>query len=305
MNDSEDLNLDATQKREASNSLSRSDDTVAKGMSDTYCWLLVPYIDRAVDMKTVVWESVRISGGSESIVAKAAKKMIQNEALITKWAPALLLMELDSVLWKDTNHINIKKLWDYLCTYCYLPRLANYSVLEDAIRTGVNSTEYFALAAGVTDDRFIDLKYNQYVGMIDKSAYLVKIVDALKQMAADKNGEQPPVQPYTPILPPQPGVNPPPEVPPQPPIDIDPPQPKANTSKHFFLSAHLDNTRINRDVQRLVEEVIQHLTTQDGCAVEITLEVSATSNDGFSQPVVRTVSENCRTLKVNDFGFEN
>ena len=124
-------------------------------------------------------------------------------------------------------------------------------------------------------------------------------------MAADKNGEQPPVQPYTPILPPQPGVNPPPEVPPQPPIDIDPPQPKANTSKHFFLSAHLDNTRINRDVQRLVEEVIQHLTTQDGCAVEITLEVSATSNDGFSQPVVRTVSENCRTLKVNDFGFEN
>lgn len=76
-----------------------------------------------MDLKTIVWDSIRISGGADSIIAKGAKKMIQNEALITQWAPALLLMELNNLLWKDADHIEIKKLWDYLCTYCYLPRL--------------------------------------------------------------------------------------------------------------------------------------------------------------------------------------
>jgi hypothetical protein len=88
-------------------------------------------------------------------VAKAAQKMIQNEALITKWAPALLQMELDNLLWKDSDSLQISKLWEYLCTYCYLPRLANYEVLEDAIRVGVNSSEFFALAAGRSDERFM------------------------------------------------------------------------------------------------------------------------------------------------------
>ena len=111
--DSEDLNLDAAQNRETDNNLHRSDETVDLRIRETYCWSLVPYIDRSVDMKTIVWDRIRITGGNESIVAKSAKKMVQNEALITKWAPALLLMELDNILWKDTDSISVKRL-DYL-----------------------------------------------------------------------------------------------------------------------------------------------------------------------------------------------
>ena len=40
--------------------------------------------------------------------------MIQNEQIITKWAPVLLKMELDNLLWKDDNHIQVKKLWEYV-----------------------------------------------------------------------------------------------------------------------------------------------------------------------------------------------
>lgn len=298
--DSEDLNLDASQNRETDNNLVRSNDTVELRIKETYCWLLVPYIDRYVDMKTVVWDTTRISGGTDSIVSKAAKKMVQNEALITKWAPALLLMELDAVLWKDDNCISIKKLWDYLCTYCYLPRLSGYDVLEEAIRTGLNSTEYFALAAGFSENRFMDLRYNQFVGVIDRSEYLVKIMDALKQLATQKEPVPQPTQPGT-VPPANPsnhsgGNTPQPQTP-----AVQPQEPK---NRHFFMSAKLDNTRINRDVQRLVEEVIQHLTCLDDCNVEISLEVSASANDGFPQPTVRAVSENCRTLKIDNFGFE-
>lgn len=307
--DSEDLNLDAAQNRETDNNLSRSNDTVDLRMKESYCWLLVPYIDRSVDMKTIIWETMRISGGSDSIVSKAAKKMIQNETVITKWAPALLLMELDNLLWRDDDSIQVKKLWDYLCTYCYLPRLANYSVLEDAIRSGLNSTEYFAIAAGKTEQRFIDLKYNQHVGIIESSAYLVKTGAALKQIeieAKQRNQSQYPpggTQPQTfgesPGL--FPGIDTPGIEPPIPPIT---PQPEQRKNTRFYMSAELDTTRINRDVQRLVEEVISHLTSVDGCQIKVSLEVNAVVPNGMPQPTVRTVSENCRTLRIHSFGFE-
>ena len=302
--DSEDLNLDAAQNRETENNLKRSNDTVDLRIKEAYCWLLVPYIGRNADMKTILWDTIRISGGTESIVTKAAKKMAQNETLISKWAPALLLMELDNLLWRDKDSIAIKTLWDYLCTYCYLPRLANYEVLEDAIRTGINSTEYFALAAGTSEGRFLDLKFNQFVGIIDRSAYLVKVAAAQKQIAEELAAQ--------PISHTQPGsggsmpvdgtATPSISGPTDAPVAGDSAPVPTNT--HFYMSAELDTTRINRDVQRLVEEVISHLTSVDGAQVEVSLEVSLNAPGGLSQQIVRTVSENCRTLRVKDFGFE-
>ncbi|MDR2175946.1 MAG: hypothetical protein LBO82_08455 [Synergistaceae bacterium] len=310
--DSDDLNLDAAQNRETENNLNRSNRTVDDRIKEAYCWLLVPYIDRIADKKTIEWNTIRISGGSESIIAKAAKKMVQNEALITRWAPALLLMELDGVLWKESNDIQIKKLWEYLCTYCYLPRLADVNVLEETIRTGLNSAEYFAFASAFDGSRYIDLKFNQSVGAVEHSGYLVKVSAAQKQIADEERRQAESAQGTpgsdktvsdrtasasaaigsdgtvvtTTVIP---------EVP------LLQEQPK---NKRFYMSAQLDNTRVNRDVQRLVEEVITHLTAADGAEVEVSLEVNVKSPDGLSPQVVRTVSENCKTLKVKDFGFE-
>ena len=70
------------------------------------------------------------------------------------------------------------------------------------------------------------------------------------------------------------------------------------------MSADLDITRINRDVQKYVEEVIQHLTSADGVQVKVSIEVEAESNDGFTPQIVRTISENCQTMRVRDSGFE-
>jgi hypothetical protein len=294
--DSEDLNLDAAQNRETENNLRRSNETVDARIKEAYCWLLVPYIDKDVDMKTIIWKTIRISGGNEGIVTRAAKKMLQGEDVITQWAPTLLQMELNNILWRDSDNIAIKKLWEYLCTYCYLPRLANENVLEETIRTGLNSTEYFAFASGYDGTRYIDLKFNQYVGTIERSGYLVKVDVAQKQIA----DETKPIKP-DPIPDPRPGPGPDP----RPDPDPDPPPvvtiPK---NKHFYMSAQLDTTRIGRDVQKLVEEVINHLTSLDGAQVEVSLELNVKSPDGLSQQVVRTVSENCQALKVKTFGFE-
>lgn len=140
-------------------------------------------------MKTVIWDTDKLVG-MEPIVPKAAAKMIQNEQIITKWAPSLLKMELDNLLWKDDNHIQVKKLWEYLTTYCYLPRMANYSVLEATIRAGVASDESFAIASGINGERYSELKYNTTVLDVYPSDYLVKVIVALKQINQDMQAKQ-------------------------------------------------------------------------------------------------------------------
>lgn len=69
------------------------------------------------------------------------------------------------------------------------------------------------------------------------------------------------------------------------------------------MAAQLDATRINRDVQYLVEEVISHPT--NGSTVEVALEVNVQALDGLPVPIIRTIMENCRTLKVKNFGVDN
>jgi predicted AAA+ superfamily ATPase len=303
--DSEDLNLDAAQNRETDNNLRRSNETVDARIKEAYCWLLVPYIDKKIDMKTLVWETIKISGGNDSMITKAAKKMLQNEAVITTWAPALLLMELDNVLWKESDNIALKKLWEFLCAYCYLPRLSNETVLEDAIRMGLNSTEYFAFASGFDGTCYIDLKFNEYIGMIERSGYLVKAAVAQKQFAEEDAKRQADAAARAARTGGNVSVPANPDTPPGGSTSADtgnPPIPPKN--KRFFMSADLDTTRINRDVQKYVEEIIQHLISADGATVKVSLEVEAKTNNGFTQQTVRTISENCQTLRVRSSGFE-
>lgn len=304
--DKDDLNLDGNQIRETQQNLERSNSTIEQRLKETYSWLLVPIIDQYGDMKTVQWEITAIGGSGDGIVAKAAKKMIQGEQIITSWAPALLQMSLDELLWRDSNDISIKKLWEYLSTYCYLPRLASYGVLEDAIVKGMPSDEFFALAAGYNGRRYIDLKFNKTVFNINQSDLLVKPQVAMKQLIAEKdagnNGGQNGGQQGGSTVPgagtgnggTPTGNNGGNEV-----------VPSSPTNRHFYMSAVLDNTRVNRDVNNYLQEIIQHLMSLEGCNVELKLEVEAIKPDGIPTTTVRTVSENCRTLKVTDFGFDD
>ena len=49
----------------------------------------------------------------------------------------------------------------------------------------------------------------------------------------------------------------------------------------YFERIEIDPQRVNKDMNVIVEEVIERLTSQVGCEVEITLEVGAKKDDGF------------------------
>ena len=74
--------------------------------------------------------------------------------------------------------------------------------------------------------------------------------------------------------------------------------------KRFHGTVTLDATRVGRDASRVAEEVIAHLTGLVGARVAVTLEIEAQIPSGASDHIVRTVTENCRTLKFTNQGFE-
>ena len=58
-------------------------------------------------------------------------------------------------------------------------------------------------------------------------------------------------------------------------------------------------------MQKIADEVVQHLTSLNKGMVKVTLEIEAKEEDGIPDNVIRTVSENCKTLKFISQGFED
>ena len=74
--------------------------------------------------------------------------------------------------------------------------------------------------------------------------------------------------------------------------------------KRFHGSVTLDPTRVGRDAGRIADEVIAHLVGLMGSGVTVMLEIEAKIPNGTPDNVVRTVTENSRTLKFTSHGFE-
>ena len=295
--DADELNLDTHQRREALRGKDQSNETVRMRFNEAYCWLLVPTQN---ETDPIEWEAIRMPGPQENPVAKAIQKVQSDEQLISQWSPALLRMELDQWLWKEEPHISLKRVWECLATYLYLPRLCNSDVLLDTVKEGVQTQEYFGYADSVdADGRYAALQFggaSRSIYFNDQSV-IVKPDVALKQLQADEAPpepgpeiDDPPGPPYTPG---ENGRTTPPLAPPD-----SPP-------KRFYGSINLDPIRAARDAQQVIEEVIQHLTSLPNATVEVTMDIRATVSDSFPQDIVDIVRANCQTLKFTSQEFED
>ena len=284
------LNLDTQQRKQVASNLKRTDETVGIRLQETYSWLLTPVQPEATG--PVEWQASRIAG-QDNFYDRAARKLRQGEQLISQWSPDNLRIELDSYLWRDLSHVGIKQLWDYFARYCYLPRLFDQDVLIDAIRDGVGRLDApFGYATMVAQDgTYKGLTYRQLTSSIyfDDNAVIVRPEIAEAQLEADRPS------PPTSYLPPTPGGSSRRQL-------DEPPEPRLAT--RFHATTSLDPQRANKDMALIVEEIIQRLTSLTGTEVDITVEISAHRPEGFDDATVRTVSENSRTLKFRNHGFE-
>ena len=66
----------------------------------------------------------------------------------------------------------------------------------------------------------------------------------------------------------------------------------------------LNATRVGLDASQIADEVVAHVAGLVDADVRVTLEIDAEIPDGAPENVVRTVTENCRTLKFDNHGFD-
>ncbi|MBU0758373.1 MAG: hypothetical protein KKF44_09970, partial [Nanoarchaeota archaeon] len=300
IDDQEALNLDAHQRRQSTESVSKMDKTVNIRLNEAFVWLLVPMQEGT---KPIKLEAIRVTRGEGSFVAKASRQIRSEELLIPKWSPALLKVQLDKWLWKDKKHISLKQLWEYFASYPYLPRLKDSSVLIECIREGLRSRDFFGYAASVDDKgKYMGLEFgNPGAGVvIDSISVLVKKEHAQKQKEDEERKEK---ENY-----PAKGTGPMGQFKEGPHKSekqiIE--ESKKETFKRFYGRVNLDSTRMSRDAGQIAEEVIQHLVSLPDANVDITLEINAKIGSGIPEKKVRVLLENCKTLKfeINDFEEE-
>ncbi|MDP2822278.1 MAG: hypothetical protein Q8O52_06320, partial [Sulfuritalea sp.] len=225
------------------------------------------------------------------------------ELYLTSFAATRLRMELDRIpLWRG-DHVPVKQLVEDFARYLYLPRLKDSTVLLDAIHDGVNlltwAQDSFGYADSYDDDmgRYRGLRGGTMVTLADAHApgLVVKPDIASKQLDAERAMPAPGTPPANGN-----GTAPTsPEAPKSGEI-----QPAATKPTRFHGTAALDSTRVGRDASRIAEEVISHLAGLVGATVTVTIEIEAEIPDGAPDNVVRTVTENSRTLKFTSQGFE-
>ncbi len=296
------LDLSPLQVKQAETQKATANNTVIARLPETYQWLLVPIQNSPQD--AIRWEAIRLSG-QDALAVRASKKLRNDELLIAVFSATRLRMELDKIpLWRG-NHVTIKQLIEDFARYPYLPRLKSPEVAIDAMIDGLSlltwSSETFAYADLWNEDqkKYLGLRADGNIRIsLDNNGILVKPDVALKQMDSDRIIEEEKTSEGS--VPGMPDMGTKREKDGK--EEKEPEKPKKPV--RFYGAVELDTTRISRDAGKITEEVIQHLTALSGCKAEVLLEIHIEVADGIPENVVRTVTENCRTLKFKTQGFD-
>jgi predicted AAA+ superfamily ATPase len=295
----ETLNLDPHQARQAEMQKQAADAAVTARLPETYQWLLVP--EQSTPQSSVTWQAFRLTG-SDALAPRASKKVRSDELLVSSLGSTILRKHLDGIpLWRGDS-VGIKQLVDDFARYLYLPRLAGPEVLARAIADGVAlltwRTDTFGYAESYDNiaGRYRGLRGGVVMNILpDDPGILVKADVAARQQDSENpsTGVSPLISVPEGVIPKGlgegGGVT-----------EISP----ARQLKRFHGSVQVESTRVGRDAGRIADEVIAHLVGQVGADVKVTIEIEAWLPNGATDRLVRTVTENSRTLKFDAHGFE-
>lgn len=304
LNEQNNLNLNPFQVSQADTQKRTAESAMTARLPETWQWLLVPVQHKPQDALT--WEVIRVTS-SDSLAIRASKKLRSDMLLLSSYAPTVLKLELDRVpLWRG-DHVPVRQLVEDFARYLYLPRLREPSVLLQTITTGLGlltwAQESFGIAESFDEEngRYKGLQGGVVLTLTDPYSpeLLVKPDVTFRQLEADlkrrteeKSNEN--SEPATDSR----------QVPLQTNETQQPGTQTAASPKRFHGTVTLDTTRVGRDAGKIAEEVISHLAGIVGSKVTITLEIEAEMPGGVPENIVRTVTENSRTLRFTSQGFE-
>ena len=292
--DTESLNLDSVQRSQVESRIGEWEDAVTQRVGEAYQWLLAP--SGSAGDSEIRWEATRV-GGSDPLAVRASRKLRTEEGLIVAYSGARLRMDLDRIpLWRE-DHLAVRDLWSYYSQYLYLPRLRGVEVLLEAIVDGVGQLDWAKDGLAFSDSwdeaasRYVGLRGGESIALQDPAGIVVKPGVASEQLGRDRaEPAEPAGSDVSPSAPTPSGSD---EV----------PEPDA-APRSFYGQVDLDPLRVSRDAGQVAEAIVQHLSGLLGAEVKVRLEIEAEAPEGVPEDVVRTVTENARTLKFTSHGFE-
>ncbi|ALG70975.1 ATPase (AAA+ superfamily) [Azospirillum thiophilum] len=303
------LNLDPQQVKQADNQMKIADSTVAARMPESYQWLIVPI--QETPQSPMEWKAFKLTG-QDALAVRASKKLRSEELFIPALAGTRLRMELDRVpLWRG-NHVAVKQLAEDFARYLYLPRLRDSQVLAAAVGDGLSALlwerETFAYADSFDEagNRYRGLRCGKPSSLSADGleGVLVKPDVAVRQQAEDASAPAPVV-----FAVPEGDASRPTSMQEATGVFVGNSvsgsvTPRERVLRRFHGTVPLDAMRVGRDAGRIAEEVISHLVGLMGTEVTVTLEIAAHLPNGVPDHLVRTITENSRTLKFTSHGFE-
>lgn len=311
--DKESLELTKHDEKQTEQKVRESEETVERRLGETWSHLLVPSVKEPASAK-ISWQSVPHPASGDKIHS-IQKKLSEKELLHDKFSPFHLKRELERHFWTQSDHVTTRAVSDAFGTYLYFPRLLDPGLLEDAIRSGFRDgtlvCEYFGYA-----DAF-DPESGKYEGLCTTAkpfsisigeSVLIKPDIATERQAAYQaeaaakasngksnaaSGDGSATAPATVPSGNGGGTGQGTTVPPA-------------VKTRFFGAVDIPSQKVTSSVQKIVDEVLQHLSSKYGSRVTITLNIEATNEEGFDESVIRFVSENANTLGFDrgNTGFE-
>ena len=290
--DTKRLNLTQSDSALAEAKLAEANETMKTRLKEAWCYLHYPAQESA--QADVEWVSGKIPA-QDGLLARASKKLVGEEGLLTELGPARLDRDLQKYIWNGKPHLSLKDLREYLNRYIYLPRLKNQEVLIKAVQSAVSGMlpGPFAYA-----ERW-DEKTDTYLGLaIERAGNAPVVIDSdsviIKPDVAEAHRPAPP-QPGPTGTPPGPG-----DGTPQPGEQTTGETPTtAPTEKRptrFTGVVMISPERPARDIHQIVEAIVEQLTTLPGSQVKLRLEIEAEVPGGLDRAKVRTLVENANTL---------
>ena len=307
------LNQDLSHLNQAKRNRDGAEQSLSQLVRETYKWLIAP-VEEFVKGKPVLnWEVVSVSPTAPSLIQAIEERLREEEWMIYEWSPIHLRNILNQWYLKgDAKDVGALKVWQDCCHYLYLPRLVNDSVFRNAINQGVETEDFFAFASGKEGDRYLGFTFGRgSIATLDESSLLIDREAAVAYRESTAQPPQPTPDPggmggepggsTTPaggsgstVTPsPTPGST----------GGTGTPAPTA-TKKQFYGTISLDPVKAKMDFATIIDEVVQQFTAKLGVNVKISVEIEATSRDGFDESMQRTVKENCNVLRFNSAEFE-
>jgi hypothetical protein len=306
--------LDLTQQNEAMVNR-RCDETnrvVDQRIPTTFIWVFHPVqTDGAKPLET---RALKVDGNDTGLAVRTANRLVKEQLLLTGLGVQNVRLALDQRLrarWND-GRISVGELWGYYTRYPYLDRLRNRRVLDDAVAAALDEMEWqgggFALATGYdeTTGDFTGLALpnsaDTFTAVTDSTLLVAPNLAVAQREREDARRADAPGG--VPGSRPQPGpgtgtgtTRTP--APPAAPVEV-----VRNVTYHARLTLDASGD-IPAQLRDAAEELLAHLKHAGPDALDIILEVEATRMDGFDERIVRTVTENGRTLGFADNRFQD